>query len=169
MSPSLFNQRPADPPVSYNFVVSFAPGSLTMSSAATLALAPLAMDASFSQISGLKTELEYDVVRSGGYNDQVYHLPKGVKRSSITLKRGLASITSPLLLWCFGTMEDPNSVSPRTLIVTLLDKNPSMPPVMIWALFNVIPVKWEINEFDASKSEIVIESIDLVFSKMIML
>lgn len=157
-----------NPPVSYNFKVSFAPGSLSLASS-MLAMASLAMDASFSQISGLKTEMEYDVVRSGGLNDQVYHLPKGVKRSTFTLKRGLASFTSPLLLWCFGSMEDPDTINPRTLIVTLLDKNPSMPPVMIWALFNVIPVKWEINDFDATKSEIVIESIDVVFSKMIIL
>jgi phage tail-like protein len=52
------------------------------------------------------------------------------------------------------------------MIVVLLNKNPYLPPVMVWTLYNVIPVKWEIDELDAKKSDIVIESIELVFSKM---
>ncbi len=163
---SMFNQRQADPPVAYNFLVSFAPEGTSMVRGAMSLLGSLAFDASFSEISGLKTELEFDTIKSGGYNDQVYHLPKGVKRSSMSLKRGLASIASPLLRWCLSTMEEPRFLSSKTMIVTLLDKNPAMPPVMMWALYNVIPIKWEIQALDATKSEIAIESIDLVFSKM---
>jgi len=55
---------------------------------------------------------------------------------------------------------------PMTLIVQLLDKNPKNPPVMIWMIYNAIPVKWQIDELDAKKSDIVFESIDVVFSKM---
>jgi phage tail-like protein len=166
LASQMLSRRQADPPVAYNFMVSFAPDGISISSSSMLALSSLAFDASFTQISGLKTELEYDTVKSGGFNNQVYHLPKGVKRSSMTLKRGLASIASPLLQWCLKTMEEPKFLTPRTMIVTLLDKNPIMPPIMMWSLYNVIPVRWEINEFDATKSEIVIESIDVVFTKM---
>jgi phage tail-like protein len=55
---------------------------------------------------------------------------------------------------------------PMTLIVQLLDKNPKNPPVMIWMIYNAIPVKWQIDELDAKKSDIVFETIDVVFSKM---
>jgi phage tail-like protein len=63
-------------------------------------------------------------------------------------------------------LEEPKFITPKTMIVVLLNKNPYLPPVMVWTLYNVIPVKWEIDELDAKKSDIVIESIELVFSKM---
>ena len=160
-------QRAADPPVSYNFMVAFAPTGMTGSAMKGMAtMSSLAFDAAFTQISGLGAELEYETVKSGGFNNQVYHLPKGVKRSGLTLKRGLAPIASPLLQWCFQTLEEPKFLTPKTMIVMLLNKNPSLPPVMVWTLYNVIPVKWEIAELDAKKSDIVIESIQVVFSKM---
>jgi phage tail-like protein len=162
-----FVQRQADPPVSYNFMVAFAPDGMSGSAMKGMAtMASLAFDAAFTQISGLGAELEYDTIKSGGFNNQVYHLPKGVKRSGLTLKRGLASIASPLLRWCFQTLEEPKFLTPKTMVVMLLNKNPSLPPVMVWTFYNVIPVKWEINELDAKKSDIVIESIEVVFSKM---
>lgn len=166
MAPSP-TSRPKDPPVSYNFKVSLAPGGLA--SAAFLGasmLAGLPSDAGFTQISGLGVELEYDTIRSGGYNSQVYHLPKGVRRGGMTLKRGLAPYSSPLMQWCLKTVSGSLFAMPMTLIVMLLDKNPSNPPVMIWMIYNAIPVKWQIDELDAKKSEIVIESIELVFSNM---
>ena len=47
-----------------------------------------------------------------------------------------------------------------------LDKNPKKPPVMIWMIYNALPSKWEIDELDAKKSDIVFETIEIVFSKM---
>jgi len=159
--------RSSDPPVSYNFKVSLAPGSLA--SAAFLgvsALAGLPSDAAFTQISGLGVEMEYDTLRGGGYNDTVYHLPKGVKRSGLTLKRGLAPYSSPLMQWCLKTGSGYLFPAPMTMIVMLLDKNPNNPPVMIWMIYNAIPVKWQIEELNATKSDIVFESIEIVFSNM---
>jgi phage tail-like protein len=68
--------------------------------------------------------------------------------------------------WCLKTGSGYMFSAPMTLIVQLLDKNPKKPPVMIWMIYNAIPVKWQIDELDAKKSDIVFESIDVVFSKM---
>ena len=160
--------RPLDPPVSYNFKVTLAPSTTSSSSMlVAAALASLDSDAAFTQISGLGVQLNVNQVRSGGSNDQVYHLPVGVNRGSLTFKRGLATITSPLLLWCFVTASGSVTIAPKTIVVTLMDKNPNNAPVMTWILYNAIPVKWEIDELDAKKSDIVIESIEIVFSSMI--
>lgn len=162
--------RPKDPPVSYNFKVTLAPGGLT--SAAFLGasmLAGLPSDAAFTSITGLGVEMEFDTVRGGGYNNTVYHLPKGVKRNALTLKRGLAPFTSPLMQWCLKTGSGYLFAMPMTLIVMLLDKNPNNPPVMIWTIFNAIPVKWQIDELDAKKSDIVFETIEVVYSNMTVL
>jgi phage tail-like protein len=158
--------RPKDPPVSYNFMVALAPSTTPSSMLGAVALASLVFDAAFTQISGLGVQLNVNQVRSGGFNNEVYHLPGGVNRGSLTLKRGLASFASPLMQWCLGTASGSKVIVPKTIIVMLQDKNPSYPPVMTWMLYNAIPVKWEIDELDAKKSDIVIESIEIVFSNM---
>jgi phage tail-like protein len=165
MSPSISKRK--DPPVAYNFKVSLAPGGLSSAVflGASMALG-LPSDAAFSSITGLGVEMEYETVRGGGFNNTVYHLPKGVKRSALTLKRGMAPFSSPLMQWCLKTGSGYMFSMPMTLIVQLLDKNPKNPPVMIWMIYNAIPVKWQIDELDAKKSDIVFESIDVVFSKM---
>ena len=89
------------------------------------ALASLDSDAAFTQISGLGVQLNVNQVRSGGNNNEVFHLPGGVNQGSLTLKRGLATITSPLLLWCFGTASGALTIAPKTIVVTLMDKNPN--------------------------------------------
>ena len=160
------NIRLLDPPVSYNFLVTIAPSTTPSSMLGAAAGASLLFDAAFTQISGLGVELNVKQVRSGGLNDQVYHLPDGVNRGSLTLKRGLASLASPLMRWCLRTASGSSSIETKTIVVTLLDKNPYFPPVMVWVLENAIPVKWEIDELDAKKSDIVIESIELVFSNL---
>ena len=156
--------RPTDPPVSYNFMVAIAPSTTTSSS--TVTISTLDFDAAFTQISGLGVQLNVNQVRSGGYNNQVYHLPAGVNRGALTLKRGLALLTSPLMTWCLETASGSKFIMPKTIVIQLMDKNPVNPPVMTWMLYNAIPVKWEIDELDAKKSDIVIESIEIVFSNM---
>lgn len=165
---SLKNIRFQDPPVSYNFMVTLAPSTKSSKTKLLSAVgSSLLFDAAFTQISGLGVQLNVKQVRSGGLNDQVYHLPDGVNRGSLTLKRGLASLASPLMRWCLGTASGSSSIETKTIIVTLMDKNPRFPPVMVWVLENAIPVKWEIDDLDAKKSDIVIESIELVFSNLI--
>ena len=142
--------RPTDPPVSYNFMVAIAPSTTTSSS--TVTISTLDFDAAFTQISGLGVQLNVNQVRSGGYNNQVYHLPAGVNRGALTLKRGLALLTSPLMTWCLETASGSKFIVPKTIVIQLMDKNPVNPPVMTWMLYNAIPVKWEIDELDAKKS-----------------
>ena len=145
-------------------MVALAPSTTTSSSKVTIST--LDFDAAFTQISGLGVQLNVNQVRSGGYNNQVYHLPAGVNRGALTLKRGLALLTSPLMKWCLETASGSKFIVPKTIVIQLMDKNPNNPPVMTWMLYNAIPVKWEIDELDAKKSDIVIESIEIVFSNM---
>ncbi|MEY2705882.1 MAG: hypothetical protein RL407_1944 [Bacteroidota bacterium] len=160
-------KRPKDPPVAYNFKVTLAPsgraGAALMMGIS--AMTGLSFDAAFTQISGLSAEMNFDTLKGGGDNSQMFYLPKGVKEGKLSLKRGLASITSPLMLWCFQTMKGGMTL-PQTMIVSLPNSSPYMLPVMTWILYNVIPLKWQIEDLDAKKSEIVIESIEVGFSKM---
>jgi phage tail-like protein len=144
-----------NPPVSYNFSVAF--GSVNST--------PLE-DTYFSEISGISAELDVEEKKEGGLNDWVYHLPKGSKGSRITLKRGLASMNSELIKWCFDTIHfDKTQVTTKQMIISLLDKDPKQPR-MTWAFYNVLPVKWSMADFNAKESNVAIESIELVFSNM---
>lgn len=144
-----------DPPVAYNFAVAFGSAKST----------PLE-DTYFSEISGIAAELEVEEKMEGGLNDWVYHLPKKVKRSRITLKRGLGSINSELIKWCFKSIQfEKTQISPKQMIISLLDKNPKEPR-MVWAFYNVIPVKWSMGDFNAKESSVAIESIEMAFSSM---
>lgn len=144
-----------DPPVSFNFSVAFG-------SASTYPIE----DTYFSEISGISAELDVEEKREGGMNDWVYYLPKGTKGSKITLKRGLASLNSELIKWCFDTIHfDKTKVTPKQMVISLLDRNPDEPR-MVWAFYNVIPVKWAMADFNAKESNVAIESLELVFSSM---
>lgn len=144
-----------DPPVAYNFAVAFGSSKST----------PLE-DTYFSQISGIAAELEVEEKMEGGLNDWVYHLPKKVKRSRITLKRGLASVNSDLIKWCLSSIQfEKTQIIPKQMIISLLDKNPNEPR-MVWAFYNVIPVKWSMGDFNAKESNVAIESIEMAFSNM---
>jgi phage tail-like protein len=144
------------PPLSHNFSVGF--GSIST---------PPLPDIFFSEVSGISGELNVIEKKEGGMNDWVYYLPNGSKGGKVTLKRGLASMDSFLIRWCFNSIRfDNTQIAPKQMIISLLDSNPYYPPRMTWAFYNVIPVKWSVGDFNAQESKVVIESIDVVFSNM---
>lgn len=124
---------------------------------------PLGLDVSFQEVTGLERKMETEDVRSGGENRFVLKLPKGVTQDKITLKRGIAGIASPLTLWCKSVLEGGMSVSitPKTLRITLLDAN--LLPARIWSLLNAYPIGWSVDTLNATRNEVVIESIDLAY------
>ena len=81
------------------------------------------------------------------------------------LKRGLAPLTSEILNWCLRNVNSlETSVEVKNVVVTLMGNN--FIPVMSWTFYNAIPVKWAVSEFNATKSELAIETIELKYSKM---
>ncbi len=50
---------------------------------------PYIGEVAFKEVSGLSSEMEFDVVSEGGLNDHKIHLPRGVKHSNIVLKRAM--------------------------------------------------------------------------------
>ncbi len=123
-----------------------------------------AMDASFRDVSGIATELDTEAVPEGGENRFVHTLPKGVKHPHLELKRGIASMTSPLVMWCRSVFEGEFTVPirPQSLMVQLLDELHL--PIRIWTFANAFPVKWEIESFGSTKNEVAIEKIVLSYT-----
>ncbi|VAW60036.1 hypothetical protein MNBD_GAMMA11-85 [hydrothermal vent metagenome] len=139
------------PPNAFYFKVAFS---------TTLGLA----DTSFKEVSGISAELETEDVVEGGENRYVHRLPKSVKHPKLVLKRGIGSITSPLVIWCKMVFEGDllSPVIPAPIVIYLLDEDAI--PQRAWSFMNAYPVLWEVEEFTSTKNEVAIEKIELSYT-----
>ena len=114
-------------------------------------------EAFFKSVSGLKYETEVIPVREGGANDTTFMLPGSTKWSPIVLKQGFTG-SSRLLAWredwLSGTMH-------RIDAGKIIQLDTALNPVATWTFYAGWPSKWEISEFDASKSELAIETLEI--------
>lgn len=122
------------------------------------------LDTSFSEVSGIENEMATEEVIEGGENRYVLQLPKGAKHPNLELKRGIATLTSPLMIWCKAVLEGDlsSSIITSPLLVYLMDSDQL--PIRSWAFFNAWPVKWSIEGFNSTKNEVAIEKIVLSYS-----
>ena len=112
---------------------------------------------SFSEVSGLETSIDVVEYRAGDARlNTEQKLPGLYKASDVTLKRGLTQDTS---LWNWINSAMAGNVFRTPVAIILLDQADN--PVLIWKLRNAWPCKWEITEYDASKSELSIETLEL--------
>ncbi|PSJ18968.1 phage tail protein [Nitrosomonas supralitoralis] len=127
------------------------------------------VDTSFQEVSGISSEIEVESVIEGGENRFVHQLPKGVKHPNLEMKRGIASLTSPLVKWCKTVMEMDfiESIESKAIRVFLMNENKEV--IRGWLFDSAYPVKWEIESFGSTKNEVAIEKIvfSYTFSKRI--
>jgi phage tail-like protein len=131
-----------------------------VSFAATLGMT----DTSFQEVSGITTEVTTENVIEGGENRYVHKLPTGIKHGNLELKRGIAPMTSPLVLWCRSVMEMDFIVPiiAQPIIVSLMNKDRI--PIRVWTFANAFPIKWDVTGFNSEKSEVAIEKIVLSYT-----
>lgn len=113
-------------------------------------------EAFFKSVSGIKYETEIVPVREGGANDTTYQLIGARKWSNLVFKKGFTG-SSRLMEWYEQWLDLKGSRASGTII----QLNPSLKEVARWKFFNGWPAKWEISEFDASKSELSIETLEI--------
>lgn len=117
----------------------------------------------FRSVSGIRAEIEAVPLKVGGENYTTRTVRGAVKWSNLVLKRGYTAnpvFTAWIYQWI--SMASPKRVS---LVVTQLDTQ--MRTARAWTFINAWPVKWEISELDATKSEISIETIELSHQGMV--
>lgn len=118
------------------------------------------VDASFSEVSGLTSSWStIDIVEGGGASP--IKLPKVASSGPIVLKRGLMLRLSPLFKWCKDTIENDLSkpIKTQDLAVALLGNNRQ--PLMVWSIVRAWPTKLEMDPFQADKSNVAMERIEL--------
>lgn len=115
---------------------------------------------SFSEVTGLSvstTPIEY---REG--SDKSYttlKMPGLRKYNNVTLKRGTIAKDGGFFDW-FNSINN-NTVERRSVSIMLLDENHK--GVVTWTLENAFPVKYDAGSLNASKGEVLVESVELAY------
>ena len=113
---------------------------------------------SFSEVSGLNvstTPIEY---REGADKDfTTFKMPGLKKYGNITLKRGSMAADNGFYTW-FTSIKN-NTVERRDIKIMLLNENHE--GVITWNVKNAFPIKYDGGGLNASKGEVLIESVEL--------
>lgn len=143
-----------DPPVAFHFAVLF--GSTTSE-----------QEAQFREVSGIESEMDLESVVEGGENRFVHQLPKAVKHPRLVLKRGISANGSRLVTWCKKTLERGLAQRIETQVVQVQLLGATSQPLRAWAFDNAYPVKWSFDSLEAKKNEVAIETIELVYTRVL--
>ncbi len=119
------------------------------------------MIAGFSDVSGLQSEIEVETHVEGG-NDYVHQLPKGVKYTNLTLKRG---ITDSDILWKWYKENNDavlyrKGLKKRDISVIILNELGDESHRFFFK--NAYPIKWIGSDLKGSGSGIAIETLEFV-------
>lgn len=125
-------------------------------------------DVRFQAVSGLDVEMDTETWKEGGENHFEHTLPGRRKFSSpLTLKRGLLTPgKSGLTDWCKEAFVH-LKLKPLDLVsVELLDEEHGV--LVKWDVEWVWPKSWKVAELNAERSEVLIETLELNFNRLIL-
>ncbi|HPH69085.1 MAG TPA: phage tail protein [Kofleriaceae bacterium] len=121
------------------------------------------VEAYFRSVSGLRSETEVLPVKEGGVNHTQWQLYNGTKWSNLVLKRGFSGAPEFAQWrqdWITGKARHREEIKLQQL-------DSDMKTVLAtWTFKRGWPVKWELSEFDASKSELSIETLEIAHDGM---
>ena len=116
-------------------------------------------DLHFQEVSGLNVDIATKEFVEGGENRYKHQLPQLPNYSNLVLKRGLVT-GSFLIRWCTNAIEN-YDFDPAFIMLSLL--NGKHIPTITWSITDAYPVKWNTAGFNAEKSELAIETIELAY------
>ena len=123
---------------------------------------PSPVDVRFQRISGLNRKMEVTPYREGGNNVGSVNFPERVTHGNLVLERGVMTAT-PLTLAFQEALHSFRSHY-MTAIVMLLNQNNL--PVCSWTFTNALPVDWRTGDLDANSSNVLINTLELAYSRM---
>ena len=122
-------------------------------------------DIKFQSVSGLDAQMGTDTIKEGGENRFEHVVPTRAKTSDLVLKRGvLGPGQSGVTQWCKDAFEL-FIFFPSDLLVTLY--NESHQPLLKWKVIHAWPKSWKLNELNAEKGELLIETLELNYNYFI--
>ncbi|MBK7536080.1 MAG: phage tail protein [Myxococcales bacterium] len=110
----------------------------------------------FKSVSGLRYETEVVDVKAGGVNNSTFRLVGATKWANLVFKQGFTA-SSKLLEWRNKWLAGSGSRASGS--IELMDS--AGKSQRTWRFVDGWPCKWEISEFDASKTELAIETLEI--------
>ena len=132
----------------------------------TFPLSAGAVDMRFQSVTGLDSSIETESIKEGGENRFEHVVPVRRKYGPLTLKRGLLKPTdSALSLWLKAAFDEEIVVPLPFAVIMLL--NEEHQALMFWTINNVWPRSWKIGELNAMQGEVLIETLELNYNRLI--
>ena len=123
---------------------------------------PNPLDIRFQKVTGLSTTVQTESFSEGGQNLYQHKLPQGVRFDNLVLERGMV-VGSPLNLEFNATLSL-FRFSTSNVLVTLLGENKL--PLAAWLFMKAYPVKWSTSDLDAVQPGLVIDRMELAYTRM---
>lgn len=123
---------------------------------------PNPLDIRFQKVSGLGGEITTLPLAEGGQNLYTHRLPERVSYANLVLERGMV-VGSPLHLE-FNAVMSLFKFAPSNVLVTLLAENRA--PLAAWLFLKAYPVKWATADLDANQREVLVETLELAYTRM---
>lgn len=124
------------------------------------------VDVRFQSVTGLDSTLETDTIKEGGENRFEHVIPVRRKYGPLNLKRGLLKPgDSKLTDWLKESFDGENVKPIATVTITLLGEDHQA--LMHWTVNNVWPRSWKLGELNAERGEILIETLELNYNRLI--
>ncbi len=115
----------------------------------------------FSEVSGFDATIDVIEYREGDKVQTPMKLPGLKKYGNITLRQGVAD-KDALYQWMATGFE--KDVNRQTLTITLLDINGEA--AASWQVINAWPTKYTAPDFNATSSEVAVESLEIAHEGM---
>ncbi len=115
----------------------------------------------FSEASGFDASIDVMGYREGDMVQTPMKIPGLKKYGNITLKQGVAD-SMVMYEWMIAGVE--GDVERKTITITILDETETA--AASWQVINAWPTKYTAPDFNATSSEIAIESIEIAHEGM---
>lgn len=115
----------------------------------------------FSEVSGFDASIDVIEYREGDMVQTPMKIPGLKKYGNITLKQGLAD-SMVLYDWVIAGVN--GAVVRKTITITLLDEEEA--PAASWQVINAWPTKYTAPDFNATSSEVAIETLEIAHEGM---
>lgn len=137
----------------------------------------------FSEVSGLQSELVTEDLAVGGRNDHVFKLPVRVKHQNLVLKRAFnvslkedgqvektswfyKDVIAPIL-YKDGNLNNKKVYNIcRMIKIDLIAPDADGTSLMSWIVNHAYPVKWQLSNLNARENTVAIESIEFAYSSL---
>ena len=110
----------------------------------------------FSEVSGFDASIDVIEYREGDMVDTPSKMPGLKKYGNITLKQG---VTDSTVMYDWIMLGVEGEVERKTLTITLLDATGAA--TASWQVINAWPTRYQAPDFNASASEVAIETLEI--------